>query len=284
MKNLFLNNNTINNLNEYYRSPIALNILLLYNLGFAFNDIREKIRMGFREDILEADFFPLIEHYKDTCHFLKYRKKFAFLPENTIKEKLFCHQQEYLFRLHCLKLKKLSKSFPEINKYLQDIYNDCPEELFKKGPRCSKSMVPDASFERVRDKNNIASSLTDLALCLTKNNRERHSVVQNFMLINDNQTIAVEVPVYIYPHEIPELKLKDAISGHIDILQIKKDKVLVLDYKPEARYNKNSSNNQVFLYKIALSKRTGIPQENIKCACFDDKDYFEVIENHEIHC
>ncbi len=284
MKNLFLNNNITDNSNEHYRSPIALNTLLLYNSGFTFSDIREKIRWEFKKDILEEELFSLTEYYKDVCAFSEYRKKFAFLPRDTIKEKLFCHQQEYLFKLHCLKLKKLSKGFPEIKEYLWDIYDDCPEQLFKKGPRCSKSIVPNTSFGRISDKNNIALSLAEIALCLVRNNRERHPVIQNFMLINDSQTIAIEVPVYIYPSEAPELKLKSTLSGHIDILQIKKDKVIVLDYKPGARYNKKSSDNQVFLYKMALSKRTGIPQEKIKCACFDDKDYFEVIENNEIHC
>ena len=284
MRNLFLNNNIINSPNESYCSPIALNALLLYNSGFTFGDIREKIKTEFRKDILEEELFSMIDCYKDVCSFSEHRKKFTFLPENTIKEKLFYHQQEYLFKFHCLKLNKFSKGLPGIKEYLWNVYNNCPEQLFMEGPRCSNSVVPNASFERIRDENNIALSLTELALCLAKNNRERHPIVQNFMLINDNQTIAVEVPVYIYPSEAPELKLKNALSGHIDILQIKKGKILILDYKPGARYNKKSSENQVFLYKIALSKRTGIPQENIKCACFDDKDYFEVIKNHEIRC
>jgi len=279
MRSLFLNNN----INNDYCSVIALNALILYNSGLTFNDIRDKIRTEFREDILEEELFSIIDCHKDVCSFLKHRKKFTFLPKDTIKEKLFYHQQEYLFKFHSLKLKKLSKDFLGIKEYLLDVYNNCPEQLFMEGPRCSNSVVPNASFERIRDENNVAIPLAKLALHLAKNNRERHPIVQNFMLVNDNQTVAVEVPVYLYPNEAPELKLKSALSGHIDILQIKNNKVIILDYKPDARYNKKSSDNQIFLYKMALSKRTGIPQENIKCACFDDKDYFEVIKNYEIH-
>jgi ATP-dependent exoDNAse (exonuclease V) beta subunit len=112
---------------------------------------------------------------------------------------------------------------------------------------------------------------------LSKRNKDRHPTVQNFMLINDTATIAVEVPVYLYANEIPELNLNKPITGHIDVLQVRWDKVWILDYKPEAKYNRVNSAHQVFLYRLALSRRTGIPFENINCAYFDDKDYFETV-------
>ena len=99
------------------------------------------------------------------------------------------------------------------------------------------------------------------------------------MLINDTATVAIEVPIYLYSNEVPELKLNKPITGHIDVLQIRWDKVWILDYKPEAKYNRVNSSHQVFLYKLALSKRTGIPLEYINCSYFDDKDYFEIWQN-----
>ena len=96
------------------------------------------------------------------------------------------------------------------------------------------------------------------------------------MLINDTATVATEVPVYLYPNESPRLNLKEPLCGHIDVLQIRYDKVWILDYKPEAKFNRVNSSHQVFLYALCLSKRTGIPLDDIGYAYFDEKDYFEV--------
>lgn len=95
------------------------------------------------------------------------------------------------------------------------------------------------------------------------------------MLANDSATIAVEVPVYLFPREASDLKLADVLTGHIDVLQIRYDKVWILDYKPEAR-QETRAKYQLYLYARALSVRTKIPLSRFGLAYFDDKDYFEV--------
>jgi hypothetical protein len=96
------------------------------------------------------------------------------------------------------------------------------------------------------------------------------------MLANDSATIAVEVPVYLFPNEAPELKLTDVLTGHIDVLQVRYGKVWILDYKPEAKHETRAK-FQLYLYSRALSARTGIPLRYFGLAYFDDKDYFEVV-------
>jgi ATP-dependent exoDNAse (exonuclease V) beta subunit len=110
---------------------------------------------------------------------------------------------------------------------------------------------------------------------LAKTRRGRHEAIQRFMLANDSATIAVEVPVYLYPHEAPDLKLTGPLTGHIDVLQIRGRKVWILDYKPEAR-KETRAKYQLHLYARALSARTGIPMRRFGLAYFDDLDYFEV--------
>jgi ATP-dependent exoDNAse (exonuclease V) beta subunit len=124
--------------------------------------------------------------------------------------------------------------------------------------------------------------MAQLALTLTKTNRERHQKVEDFFLINDTATIATEVPVYIYPNELTKseqkecgLTLNDPLSGHIDILQVRWNKIHILDYKPDANKNDKNTVDQLFLYALALAKRTGIPLTKIACAYFDDKNYFQ---------
>ncbi|MCE8424926.1 MAG: hypothetical protein J5U17_04020 [Candidatus Methanoperedens sp.] len=71
----------------------------------------------------------------------------------------------------------------------------------------------------------------------------------------------------------------DTICGHIDFLQIRWDKIWILDYKPDAKFNPVKSLHQIYLYRLAINKRTGIPLENIRAAYFDDKDFFELKQN-----
>jgi len=126
--------------------------------------------------------------------------------------------------------------------------------------------------------------MAELALTLAKTNRERHLAVENFFLANDSTTIAIEVPVYIKPEELTKIEqkeygltLNEPLSGHIDILQQRFTKIHILDYKLDANRNDKTSAEQLFLYALALSKRTGIPMRKIACAYFDEKNYFQFL-------
>jgi len=107
--------------------------------------------------------------------------------------------------------------------------------------------------------------------------------IENFFLANDSTTVAIEVPVYIKPGELTKteqkeygLTLNEPLSGHIDILQQRFTKIHILDYKPDAKRSDKSSAEQLFLYALALSKRTGIPMRKIACAYFDENNYFQL--------
>jgi len=147
--------------------------------------------------------------------------------------------------------------------------------------------LPDFSLSslfhiKAKRKTNYACRLAGLALVMTKNNRERHEVVQDFMLANDTATLACEVPVYLYRREVGRfqflkdlgLDFEEGITGHIDVIQIRYGYIHLLDFKPQAAKEKYAM-AQLFLYALALSLRTGIWLRNFVCGWFDDKDYFE---------
>lgn len=95
------------------------------------------------------------------------------------------------------------------------------------------------------------------------------------MLINDSSTIAVEIPVWLY-----EKSLDMRMSGHIDVLQIRRGNIYVLDYKPEAeKKNENEVVSQLYWYATGLSFRTKIPLSYFRCAWFDDNVFFEFDPN-----
>jgi len=91
------------------------------------------------------------------------------------------------------------------------------------------------------------------------------------------------VPVYIKPDELTRnekkvygIELDEPLSGHIDILQQRFTKIHILDYKPDAKKTDKTATEQLFLYELAFSKRTGIPLRKIICAYFDENNYFQL--------
>ena len=109
------------------------------------------------------------------------------------------------------------------------------------------------------------------------------------MLLNDSVTVATEVPVYLLPEDIRHLKslgfkipFNDSITltGHIDALQVRNGAIHILDYKPNAKYEKPIE--QLTLYALALSRRTGLRLYDFKCAWFDENHYFEFYPLHVV--
>ncbi|MEK6835830.1 MAG: PD-(D/E)XK nuclease family protein, partial [Nanoarchaeota archaeon] len=98
--------------------------------------------------------------------------------------------------------------------------------------------------------------------------------IQVFLLENDNNTIAMEVPIWVYPNELKEFtnvfKIKSPLTGHIDVLRIEDNKIWIWDYKPGAYYERYAQ-TQVYFYALMLSKRTNINLENFRCGYFDEK-------------
>ncbi|HSY66723.1 MAG TPA: PD-(D/E)XK nuclease family protein [Terriglobales bacterium] len=103
------------------------------------------------------------------------------------------------------------------------------------------------------------------------------------MLANDSCTVACEVPVYLTAQEIAYYKSRGffvtlpesskPITGHIDIVQARNGFIHLLDYKPKAR--EIDPVNQLVVYALAFASRTRLPVKALKCAWFDEKDYFE---------
>jgi predicted RecB family nuclease len=178
-----------------------------------------------------------------------------------IKKRFIHHQQPFLFQYHNLKL-EFVKKFPTLINYLRNVHN-IPKNIFENSNRISQAKATDKET-KINEKQNYAVELAKLAAAITKDNKQRHQIIEDFMLINDTATVAVEIPVYL-----------NNLTGHIDILQIRYHKIYILDYKPTP-VNKKQTINQLKLYRKALSKRTNIPEHKFKLAFFNDKGYYEL--------
>ena len=225
-----------------------------------------------------------IKEFKNICTYWRIRGKALklFSPEKVIFEKTFFHQIPYKFQYHQAKLKMFVKDyFSGLTRYFKEIPKKCPDEMFLSG-RARGSRIKLDFPVKAKRKTNYACQLAGLALTMTKNNRERHEVVQDFMLANDTATLACEVPVYLYSREAGKfgffkdsgLDLEQGVTGHIDLVQLRYGYIHLLDFKPEAVKEKHAM-AQLFLYALALSMRTGIWLRNFVCGWFDEKDYFE---------
>jgi ATP-dependent exoDNAse (exonuclease V) beta subunit len=212
-----------------------------------------------------------IKRYGDELPATKLRKKYDLDPNQTIKTRKLFHPQPYLFRVHTLKLNIKGKQFPELKRYINGMLNNPMDHLFqsKKIMRISEVAntlnIPKPAIRTVKD--SPASRMTDLALELAKTKSERHNKVEEFILVNDSATIAVEVPVYLTEKESG---FNNPLTGHIDLIQVRGNRIHILDYKPEKGGNVE---NQLVLYAKCLKKRTGLP--NITCAYFDENGYFQ---------
>ena len=181
---------------------------------------------------------------------------------------------------------------PEISKlkdFMKSMFYDCPDKYFCSGPR--------GSSLKFKMEHEIYEQVGHRVCVLAKNgleiNKERfktnHSKVQLFMLENDKDTVAIEVPIWLNSDEIPHYNnlfgSNEPLTGHIDVLGIEDGNVWVWDYKPNAHKEKYAS-TQVYFYSLMLSKRTGIPLEKFRCGYFDaDRAYMfkpEPIEKKEI--
>jgi len=190
-----------------------------------------------------------------------------------IKQTSFKHGWYYFYRVHEPKLQALTEGYPALAKYLYTMFDHCPHDYFEVEPRSSKLRFSLEDLELTHIDRHELTELTKLGLRI---NAERyksdHSKVQLFMLENDAQTVAIEVPLWLHHEELNGYEAlfssKNPLTGHIDALRIEDGKIWIWDYKPNARLEKYAS-TQVYFYAYMLSQRTGIPLEHFRCGYFD---------------
>jgi transposase-like protein len=267
-----------------YPTTLILRAITYFNLGHTLAQTQTTMQRKYKSKIPISTLNNWVKRFEDDLTFIRLRKKFEIDPNSAIHSKKFHHQQIYEFKYHTLKTNFTKRFFPQLRSYITAIHKTphfIPNSAFQTGPRASQLRI-DLKPQKTT-KNNNAPRLAELALTLAKTNRERHQVIENFFLVNDSTTVAIEVPVYIKPEELTKtdqnnygISLNEPLSGHIDILQQRFTKIHILDYKPDAKKNDKTNADQLFLYAIALSKRSGIPLRKIACAYFDEKNYYEI--------
>jgi len=184
----------------------------------------------------------------------------------------------YPYKLHNLKLNKLSFEHPKLIWYLNRMFEKCPDNYFHNGPRSSalKFKLSDLNVHQIIG--HEVSSLCRLGLKMNEDRfKDNHQRVQVFMLENDDKTVSMEVPIWLnneeYDYYQEMFNSDEPLTGHIDVLRIEDGKIWIWDYKPNS-FNEKFASTQVFFYALMLSKRTGIPLDKFMCGYFDENYAF----------
>lgn len=93
--------------------------------------------------------------------------------------------------------------------------------------------------------------------------RKQHDILQDYFFNHDEHTIAYEIPVYG-----KELNL----SGHIDLIRLKDNKIQIVDFKPDKSRNPQKFANQLYNYLVLLKGQL----EHLMKQTYRD-DLFELI-------
>lgn len=284
-----------------YPLKIILDGISYYNLGYTKADscrlLKEKHGHAIRPNTLSnwiAELDPLCRYSRLRPGLYKRYGPFQIIQSAVLNHKQIYHYRYHQGKLDCLLGRKefARPRFRGVKDYLENISSDCPHHYFRTDNRSSQAKADfDFSEVYIPGKENHATRLAQLLLQAVTNNKKRHDALQQFMLVNDSVTIAMEAPIYLKPEDIKHFtqKLKFKIpfrldrimTGHIDLLQLRGRHVHILDYKPRAKTNKPYA--QLLIYALALSRLTGLKLMDFKCAWFDENHYFEFFPLQLVH-
>jgi transposase-like protein len=254
-----------------YPPKIILTALTYYNQGHTLDMTVRTMRRKYKIKIPRTTLNSWISRHQDELPATKLRKKYDLEPTQTIKTRKLFHPQPYLFKVHTLKLNIKGIQFPQLKKYINYMLENPMDHIFQSknilrvSELANTISLPKPNIRKIKDSQ--ACRMTDLALELAKTKSERHQRVEEFFLTNDSATIAIELPVYLTKSESGYQK---SLTGHIDLIQVRSNKIHILDYKPDESGNVI---NQLQLYAKCLKKRTNLP--NITCAYFDEYGYYQ---------
>ena len=260
-------------LHKTYGPKVINSAISCYNLGNTLEESAKLTNKRYKVKVSKSSVSQWLKEFRNICTYHKIRSKTVKrYGKDVLVSKTFLHNDlAYNFRYHRPKLEMLCKDngfFPLIG-YVKRFEKGCPSFFDDIKNRCSQTRISVKVNKKVRYNN--ACRLADFALKSCNINSQRHCAVENFMLINDSSTIAVEVPVWLW-----EKNLDMGVAGHIDALQIRQGKIFILDFKPAAeRENEQKVASQLFWYASGLSFRTSVPLGKFMCAWFDEETYHE---------
>jgi transposase-like protein len=286
-----------------YPIAVILQALTYYNRLLTLEEVVEKINLKYGFKIAPN---TVLNWYKDFAEYLPFRRMRDFVVKNynrkkiLIESKMF-HGQIYDFKYHRAKTELILSEqfkhykFKPLRDFLELVIAECPHQVFKESKLRASQYKNVFNLKQVKivRRENMAVKNTNFVVQAIQNNKLRHQILQEFMLVNDSVTVATEVPILldkddlfhyqkVLNFQVPiSLKDDEIITGHIDFIQIRNGVIHILDYKPSAK--KDKPIEQLTIYALALARLTGLRLLHFKCAWFDEEDYFEFFPLHVVY-
>lgn len=289
--------------NKSYPIRIILDAITLYNKFYSLEDVSKKIHERYNIALNNQTISNWLSYYKEYLPFLRMR---TFIEKKYDRKEIFSetrmfHGQIYGFKYHRAKLESIIDEsfkhykFKPLIEFLELALAECPHHVFKDSKLRASEYKDVFNLDQVRitSRPNTASKMANLVLQAVADNKLRHEILQEFMIVNDSVTVSTEIPVLLdrddvlhYKNELNfevplELQEEEIITGHIDILQVRNGSIHIIDYKPSAK--KVKPIDQLTIYAIALSRLTTIRLFHFKCAWFDDENYYEFFPLHVVY-
>ena len=286
-----------------YPLKLIMDSLTLYNRLNSLEEASKKIAEQHGIKITAPIISRWLKEYEQYIPFLRMRAFIAkkYDKKEIIEESKLFHQQIYSFKYHRAKLDLIMNEefrhyrFNALKEFLELVTTECPNQIFQNANKRASEFKNIFNLEQVKfiPKNNAAVKTANFVTQAVSNNRLRHEILQDFMLSNDSVTVAVEIPLLMnsddirhYKHELNynvpiELNDGEYVTGHADLIQVRNGSIYLMDYKPSA--NKEKPIDQLTLYALALSRLTGIRLYHMKCALFDEENYFEFFPLHVVY-
>ncbi|MBY8982530.1 MAG: hypothetical protein KGD57_06260 [Candidatus Lokiarchaeota archaeon] len=202
----------------------------------------------------------------------------------------FYHQNiRYSFHYHKERLNRLNQrnnGYRKIDNFFKKIYNgNIPNDVFnmKNTPRISHFRIKGIkkaflmSFEKKLIRTNkikkfhsdfkLSSYVEEVYNSYERNKIEKrpgHDPILKNILIKDDDSIAIEVPIW---RKIGN----DYITGHIDLIQANESSIRIIDYKPEGHFLHTLP--QVASYGLIFKSIFAF--NNITCVSFNKKEAWE---------
>jgi hypothetical protein len=275
---------------------VILDSLSLHNRLYTLESAAKAVTIKYGVPVSRQNVRNWIDSYRDYLPFLRLRPQVLRTcnPRKLLIETQLLHGQVYAFKYHRATMDLISEqgsgdhaaACAPLARFLESVPRECPHELFRQDRPRASSHKQKFNINQVviAPRDNAAVKNARFVLQAVSNNKLRHETLQDFMLTNDSATVAVEVPITLdaddlahfrtLGYEVPlTLARGEHITGHIDIVQVRYGLIHVLDYKPGAK--KIKPIEQLTIYALALSRRTGIRLNHFKCAWFDDEHFFE---------
>lgn len=282
---------------------LILESVTLYNRMNTFEESAHQVSEKYGLNVSFQNISNWVSDFKEYLPFLRLRefveKKYA--KKDILVELKMFHGQLYDFKYHRAKTRVILEEdfkhykFLPLQEFLELVTAECPHQIFKESTKRASEYKDVFNLDQVKivPKTNTATKIARFVLQAVADNKLRHEILQEFMLVNDSVTVAAEVPVLLdkddllhYQNELGfmvplALEDEEVITGHIDLIQIRNGMIHIMDYKPSAK--KEKPVDQLILYALALSRLTTLRLFHFKCAWFDDENYYEFYPLHVVY-